>query len=162
METKNQRTFQITCLQKNLSAIRKIAGWTAEQLGEKIGVTKQTISNLENGKTPMTLTQYIAIRAVIDYEIQTNKENTVLPQVVEVLLNRDEEYSDEEREQISENVKTIAATAAGGITGASLAAVSAGLLGGVLGLPIAALGGIAASTVWLSKVIKEKKNGKDE
>ena len=38
MDTKNQKTAQITCLQKNLSAIRKIAGWTAEQLGEKIGV----------------------------------------------------------------------------------------------------------------------------
>ena len=26
MDTKNQKTAQITCLQKNLSAIRKIAG----------------------------------------------------------------------------------------------------------------------------------------
>lgn len=161
MDTK-QRDAQIKCLQKNLSAIRKIAGWTSEQLGEKIGVTKQTISNLENEKTQMTLTQYIAIRAIIDYEIQTNKENKVLPQVVEVLLNRNEEYTQEEREKISESVKTIAATAAGGITGASLGAVSAGLLGGVLGLPIAAIGGVAASTVWLSKILKEKKNRKDE
>jgi len=30
-----------------------------------------------------------------------------------------------------------------------------------LGLPIAAIGGVAASTVWLSKILK-KKNGKDE
>lgn len=80
---------------KNLSAVRKIAGWTSEQLGEKIGVTKQTISNLENEKTKMTLTQYIAIRSIIDYEIQTNKENSVLPQVVEVLLNHYDEYSEE-------------------------------------------------------------------
>ncbi len=144
-------------MQKNLSAIRKIAGWTAEQLGEKIGVTKQTISNLENGKTPMTLTQYIAIRSVIDFEIQTNKENTVLPEVIEVLLNRYEEYSDEEREQIFEKVKTVAATAAGGIGGAALAAVSAGLLGGILGAPFVVIGGIAAGSAWLSKVLKNKK-----
>lgn len=162
MDAKNQRTAQIACLQKNLSAIRKIAGWTAEQLGEKIGVTKQTISNLENGKTPMTLTQYIAIRTVIDYEIQTNKDNTVLPQVVEVLLNRDEEYTDKERELISEHVKTIAATAAGGIAGASLAAVSTGLLGGFLGVPFAAIGGIVASSAWLSKIMKDKHKNRED
>lgn len=157
MDIKNQRTAQIICLQKNLSAIRKIAGWTAEQLGERIGVTKQTISNLENGKTPMTLTQYIAIRSVIDFEIQTNKENTVLPQVVELLLNRDEEYSDEEREELFEKVKTVAATASGGVAGAALAAVSAGLLGGVLGAPFMVIGGIAAGSAWLSKILKDKK-----
>ncbi len=157
MDIKNQRTAQIICLQKNLSAIRKIAGWTAEQLGERIGVTKQTISNLENGKTPMTLTQYIAIRSVIDFEIQTNKENTVLPQVVELLLNRYEEYSDEEREELFEKVKTVAATASGGVAGAALAAVSAGLLGGVLGAPFMVIGGIAAGSAWLSKILKDKK-----
>ena len=92
MDIISQRNAQIACLQKNLSAVRKIAGWTSEQLGEKIGVTKQTISNLENEKTKMTLTQYIAIRSIIDYEIQTNKENSVLPQVVEVLLNHYDEY----------------------------------------------------------------------
>ena len=157
MNIKEQSMSQIVCLQKNLSAIRKIAGWTAEQLGEKIGVTKQTISNLENVKTPMTLTQYIAIRSVIDYEIQTNEENIVLAPVVEVLLNRDEEYSEDERQQIWEIVKTIAATAAGGISGVPLATVSAGLLGGVLGFPIAALCSPAISVVWLSKILKEKK-----
>lgn len=53
-----------------LSSIRKIAGWTAATLGDKIGVTKQTISNLENQKSPMTFTQYIAIRAVLDAEVE--------------------------------------------------------------------------------------------
>ena len=159
METKDQKAAQITCLQKNLSAIRKIAGWTSEQLGEKIGVTKQTISNLENEKTQMTLTQYIALRSIIDFEIQTNKENLVLPQVVEVLLNNYEEYTEEEREKVTKNVKTIAATASGGITGAALAAVSAGVLGmAFLGSPAHAITG----TVWLAKILnvmeKEKKN----
>ena len=157
MDTRDQKAAQITCLQKNLSAIRKIAGWTSEQLGEKIGVTKQTISNLENEKTQMTLTQYIALRSIIDFEIQTNKENLVLPQVVEVLLNNYEEYTEEEREKVTKNVKTIAATASGGITGAALAAVSAGVLGmAFLGSPAHAITG----AVWLAKIlnVKEKKN----
>ena len=42
--TKNE----IIKLQTHLLSIRKIAGWTAQELGQKIGVTKQTISNLEN------------------------------------------------------------------------------------------------------------------
>ena len=102
----------------------------------------------------MTLTQYIAIRSVIDFEIQMNKENKVLPQVVEILLDRDEKYTDEEREKIRESVKTVAATAAGGITGTSLLAVSVGLLGGMLG---AKIGGIATTSVWLSKILRENK-----
>ena len=130
MDIISQRNAQIACLQKNLSAVRKIAGWTSEQLGEKIGVTKQTISNLENEKTKMTLTQYIAIRSIIDYEIQTNKENSVLPQVVEVLLNHYDEYSEEERKKVTENVKTIAATASGGVRGENLVKVSTVLLSG--------------------------------
>ena len=132
MDIISQRNAQIACLQKNLSAVRKIAGWTSEQLGEKIGVTKQTISNLENEKTKMTLTQYIAIRSIIDYEIQTNKENSVLPQVVEVLLNHYDEYSEEERKKVTENVKTIAATASGGVRGENLVKVSTVLLSGFL------------------------------
>ena len=66
---------EIEKLQTNLQAIRKVAGWTTEELGEQIGVTKQTISNLENRKTKMTKTQYIALRTVIDYEIATNTYN---------------------------------------------------------------------------------------
>ena len=152
MDIKDQQAAQITCLQKNLSAIRKIACLTSEQLGEKIGVTKQTISNLENGKTQMTLTQYIALRSIIDFEIQTNKGNLVLPQVVEVLLNNYDEYTEEEREKVTENVKTIAATASGGITGAALAAVSAGLLAGILNSPVAT----ATTAAWLAKILKSK------
>ena len=63
------RENQIQRLQTNLEAIRKIAGWTAKDLGEKIGVTKQTISNLENSKTKMNFTQYIAIRSVLDADV---------------------------------------------------------------------------------------------
>ena len=153
MDDKNQKTAQIGRLQKNLSSIRKIAGWTAEQLGEKIGVTKQTISNLENKKTPMTLTQYIAIRAIIDYEIQSNKENEVLPKVVEILLDKEEEYSEEEYNQISKNVSTIASTAAGGTTGAPLLEVAKLLLG----VFIINYDGVVKTSVWLSKLMKSSK-----
>lgn len=153
MDDKNKNTSQIICLQKNLSSIRKIAGWTAEQLGEKIGVTKQTISNLENEKTPMTLIQYIAIRAIIDYEIQENKKNEVLPKVVEILLDKEEEYSEDEYKQISQNVSTIASTAAGGTAGTPLLEVAKLLLG----VFVVNFDGIAKTSKWLSKIMKGSK-----
>lgn len=88
---KHNTLKEINNLQDNLQTIRKVAGWTAEELGDRIGVTKQTISNLENKNTQMTKTQYIALRAIIDYEIMSNPTSDALARVVEVLLN-DESY----------------------------------------------------------------------
>lgn len=109
----HEREIQLRRLQQNLSSIRKIAGWTAEVLGEKIGVTKQTISNLENGKTPMSFTQYIAIRTALDCEIEGNKENEVLPKVVAILLD-DNELDDENYSKVKDVADTVAASAVGG------------------------------------------------
>lgn len=112
-EKMKEREYLIKRLQKNLSPIRKIAGWTAEELGKKIGVTKQTISNLENSKTPMSSTQYIAIRSAIDYEI-ANNENEILSKVVALLLDAEEELDEADYAQVQDVVETVAATAAGG------------------------------------------------
>ena len=42
--------------QENLGPIRKVAGWTTQQLADELGVARQTVSNLETGKSPMTKT----------------------------------------------------------------------------------------------------------
>lgn len=146
---------QIRRLQDNLSSIRKIAGWTAEQLGEKIGVTKQTISNLENNKSPMNLTQYIAIRSVLDHEIQSNPENTVLPEVITILLDKDD-IDENKYDEVKKAVSVAAVSAAGGIGGATLAGILTGLFTPLgIALPIAS--GITGINVarWLSKIIKK-------
>lgn len=157
------KKLQIERLQKNLLSIRKIAGWTAEELGDRIGVTKQTISNLENGKVNLTQTQYIAIRSVLDYEIQTNKENTVLPQVISILLDSDNnaDIDDEKEIEMKTAIDTIAATAAGGIAGAQLAAVAGVVLAPLLG-PVGLVGGaiFGAALGWLNPFMKKKKKGK--
>ena len=111
-----EREIQIKRLQQNLSPIRKISGWTAEVLGDKIGVTKQTISNLENNKTLMSFTQYIAIRSVLDYEIANNEENEVLPKVVALLLDCEDELDEADYSKVQDVVGTVAATAAGGMS----------------------------------------------
>ena len=66
--------YSITSLQKYLPMLRKLYGWTMEQLGDRIGVTKQTISNLERGNPKMTKLQYIAIRSVFELEANERSE----------------------------------------------------------------------------------------
>lgn len=148
---------EIEKLQSSLSAIRQIAGWTTADLGERIGVTKQTISNIENNKTTMTLTQYIAIRAVIDHEIQNNPDNELLGQVVDVLLNKRDALSKKEKDQL----KIFTASAKGGLSKSLLLALGTS----ILGLPITATAGaiaVTASLPWLSKVFGETDEEKDK
>ena len=81
--------IKITRLQDNLSSLRKLAGWTAEELGNQLGVTKQTISNLETKKTQMNRMQYIAIRAVFEKRCYELGENQILKQAIDILVDRD-------------------------------------------------------------------------
>jgi transcriptional regulator with XRE-family HTH domain len=162
MNDKEKKKKQIELLQQNLCSIRKIAGWTAEQFGEKIGVTKQTISNLENSKTPMSLTQYIAIRSILDYEIESNQENTVLRQVIDILVDKGAELEEENYSEIRETVDTVAASASNGKTGASLEKIFISLLTSSLGISTLKTLGIALghseimtkTAIWLKKILK--------
>ena len=45
----------------NLPIVRVAAGFTQAQLGEKIGVSRQTIVAIENGKRPLPLSLYLAM-----------------------------------------------------------------------------------------------------
>ena len=80
-------------LQKYLPLIRNAAGWTAEDLGTKIGLTKQTISNLENQKTRMSKTQYLAIQMVISQKIATTPDDLTLANVMKLVMDNDVEQT---------------------------------------------------------------------
>ncbi len=96
-------------LQKNLPIIRNLAGWTAEDLGKNIGVTRQTITNIEKSDTlSMTKTQYIATRAVLDYEI-SNSSNKTLSDAIAVLVDADNLTEDQEK-KINETISNISET----------------------------------------------------
>ena len=97
-------------MQEHLSAIRKLFGWSATVFGNKIGVTKQTISNLENKKTKMTKTQYIAVRAVMEYEIRNRNDSTYLLEIAAALLDLDS-LSDIEQKRISEALAFVSSAA---------------------------------------------------
>ena len=72
--------------QDNLGIIRKVAGWTTQELADEIGVARQTVSNLETGKTPMTKLQYLALRTVFNAEIARCK-NLDLAKVIKTLVD---------------------------------------------------------------------------
>ena len=49
---------------KNLPVLRAAAGLTQAQLGEKVGVSRQTIVVIENEKSPLTWSLYLAMVCV--------------------------------------------------------------------------------------------------
>ncbi|PLS26275.1 helix-turn-helix transcriptional regulator [Bifidobacterium parmae] len=83
--------------QENLSIIRKVAGWTTQELADELGVARQTVSNLETGKTPMSKLQYLALRTVFNAEIAEH-DNRDLARVITTLVDeplRGEEDGDD-------------------------------------------------------------------
>ena len=129
-------------LQNNLKAIREILNWTSSDLGILIGVTKQTISNLENENSRLTKLHYIALRTVIDFEIENlKKTDRDRADRAEMLLNffdESEKYAVSENksldfEQISEVSSLIAATST-----VKLASKIMGPLAEIIGAPVVA------------------------
>ncbi len=144
----------ITKLQNNLLLIRNAGGWTAEVFGDMIGVTKQTISNLENKKTEMTKTQYIAIRAVLDYEMEENPNREILKSAVNLALHSDE-VSEEDQKKIQAFVSGAQKI---GLDSAAVIAGIGAIIGVVAAEAIASPALVAASGAWLSKLLKNKRD----
>jgi len=59
-------TTQLRNMKENLSMFRKITGFSPEEFGELIGLTRQSITNLETGKTPLTPLHFRAIHQLIN------------------------------------------------------------------------------------------------
>jgi DNA-binding XRE family transcriptional regulator len=61
-------------IQNSLKFIRPLLGLTVQGMAELIGLTRQTINNLESKRTTITTIQCIAICAVIDNRCKENNE----------------------------------------------------------------------------------------
>ena len=150
---KNFTNEDISRLQDNLSLIRKAGGWTAEEFGDYIGVTKQTISNLENKKTPMSKTQYIAIRAVLEYELEQRKQDKVFVSTVNLVL-----YSDDLDE--TDMLKVQAFVEGATKTGLDSAALITGLVALVGAATVQTLfetpAALGIAGKWLSKILAKR------
>ncbi len=97
-------------LQDHLALIRACAGWSSTDLGNRLGVTRQMISNLENGHNRMTRMQYLAIRQILAEEIATAKDGDaqLLKDVICVLVDHPEEFTAEQRSQVLADANLIA------------------------------------------------------
>ena len=150
---------EISRLQRNLSVIRKIAGWSTADLGALIGVTKQTISNLENGKSKMSKAQYIAIRSVLDYEISSKPDNIALKKAVEILLNSDD-VPDEEQEKIQNTTAFLTGATEEGLSNAAIMAGIIALLG--ISYAVSEVAGISSTIAecpkWLAKLLNNDRH----
>lgn len=164
-------------LQKYLPLIRSAAGWTAEELGNKIGVTKQTISNLENQKTKMSKTQYLAIQMVISQKIATTPDDLTLANVMKLVMNTDEEQTinyDAIPDAIAAaehlEKETFTSTSSNDIHSPTLGAAVGSTIGGIAGsmsmLGLGPAGAISAAVLgatiapWLTKALGEDKEEK--
>ena len=88
------REKMIKNLQRNLKLVRQAAGWDQQQLADLIGVSRQTINTIENQKSPMSATQYVAIAAMLDIR---QREKPGLSNVIEaVLMMEDDDQNSEE------------------------------------------------------------------
>lgn len=96
-------------LQQHLTLIRTCAGWTASDLGDLLELSRQTISALEKGEYPLSKIQYLAIRKVLDDDLKLSEENSgMLMQMLEMLVDHPENYTEEERDVVIENAKLMA------------------------------------------------------
>lgn len=64
----------IRCLAKHIRTMRTSCGWSQETLASMIGVTRQTILAVENGKRNMTWTMFLALSFLFLSNQNTRKE----------------------------------------------------------------------------------------
>ncbi len=100
---------EIERFQKNIGLIRKILGMSEKELADSIGVTRQTINKIANEKYPLTRTQYLAMRMIIEDEKKDNpKENEMLANVIDVLVDNPDDYTEKQKEKILEMANLLA------------------------------------------------------
>ncbi|MBQ6160922.1 MAG: helix-turn-helix transcriptional regulator [Oscillospiraceae bacterium] len=129
--------------------------------GDRLGVSKQTISNLENAKMQISLIQYIAIRAILDYEIEEHPVNEVLSLAIHLLLDEEENLSEEDYEKVKQAIDMVAAAKTGGVEETVLFFLFTKMIGTVaadagIGMisPLGIVGGVA-SAFWFKSVMEK-------
>lgn len=160
---------EILRMQENLLLIRRTVGWTAEEFGDRIGVTRQTINNIEFGRNKLSKTQYIAMRSVLDAEMAQSPDDTaMLRLLLDVLIDHPENYHEDECSQIVAKANLMApAILAGTATRDTVSKEWIRSIGAVAGIgaalsAIPIVGAMAGGVVsaWMLKAIEQKRKNK--
>ena len=146
---------EIKRLDEILLLVRGAVGWTAQEFGDRIGVTRQTINNLETHRRNCHLTkiQYIAIRSVLDEEMDKHPKDTEMLRVIlDAFVDRPEKYKDEDRMEMYKKARMLSPAIMNG--SCSRTEISEEWKNVLLGLGILLAPPIAAITVgwWRKKL----------
>lgn len=60
-------------MQKHLSTLRKSLGWTQAELSDKLQMSRNFVTKLENGQLSMSMVYYLAIKCLIYEELSYYK-----------------------------------------------------------------------------------------
>ena len=94
---------QLEFMQKYLRQIRILCDWSANDMASVLGVTRQTINNIETFKTKMTPTLYLAIGAML---AKRSKQSHILREHLNVYFSRFPKVLVDDKE-VSLNVDTL-------------------------------------------------------
>lgn len=163
---------EITRMRDNLLLIRRTVGWTAEKLGDKIGVTRQTINNIENKRNRLTKTQYIVMCSVLDAEIAQHPNDTeMLKILLDVTIDQPDHYNEQDHKNFLAKENMMAPSIlAGTSTRADVSkewmkTTGAALVGATVPTPSGVGAGSVPLSAWLIKVLSDNKknsNRKDK
>lgn len=149
---------EIIRLQKYLSLLRTTANWSVQEFADMLGVTRQTINNLEK-KDPikMSKVQYLAIRSLFTHEIENGNE--VLGKLLYCLVDHPERITENDRAFIANQAKILSSAAKGGSTKEDIDESWAqifGMIGGIVGAAIMPFA-IEAGIEWLDVIMNKSK-----
>lgn len=92
---------EVERFEENFQIIRKSVGWSAEEFGNRIGVTRQTINNIENKKYKLTKSLYLLSRYVLEQEIKTHPDETeILKVILDAFVDHPEKYNQKTKDKI--------------------------------------------------------------
>lgn len=146
---------EIARLQHNLPLLRTCANWSVQEFADMLGVTRQTISNLEKikGGTNMSKVQYLAIRSLFSYEIEKNG-NKKLSDLLYYLVDHPEKLDQEKRSMLSQQAKVLSSAIKGGASKADVDDIWTSILK-VLG--VATIGTAISVTIdWIDSYMRNK------
>lgn len=83
------RQKMVRAMQASLKQIRQVLGFGVQEFGDLIGLTRQSINNLETLKNNMSTIQYVAVCAVIDNCLKDKPE--LLPVISTILCSNEDD-----------------------------------------------------------------------